>query len=184
MSRFSADLLARALQAVRAAQQAQPEAPAAAAQPGTVADQARPIVKAGCRRFEGCRLAVYLCPARVWSIGYGATYYVDGRAVGPQDPPISVPTAERLLDLQVDGTYLPAAQRLVPTADTPQRLAGVTDFAFNLGPTRLAGSTLRRKALAGDWAGAAEEALKWTRGGGRVLPGLVLRCQYRAALLR
>jgi lysozyme len=62
-------------------------------------------------------------------------------------------------------------------------LAAVTDFAFNLGLARLKGSTLRRRLVAGDMAGAANELRKWTRGGGRVLPGLVLRREAEVALL-
>lgn len=142
------------------------------------------LVKAMCRRFEGRRLRPYRCPAGVWTIGDGATTYLDGRPVRPTDPPISPDAADRLLDRQVYGTYLPAALRQCPTADTFKRQAALADFAFNLGPTRLASSTLRRRALAGDWIGAAEEALKWSRGGGRVLPGLVLRCKARADMLR
>lgn len=142
------------------------------------------ITKALCRRFEGLRLRAYVCPAGVPSIGYGATTYLDGRPVQLADPPISADTAERLLERQVMGLYLPSAIRQCPTANTFARTAALADFAFNLGPTRLKASTLRKLALAGDWEGAAAEALKWNRGGGRVLPGLVLRCQARAALLR
>jgi len=34
-----------------------------------------------CRRFEGYRAKPYLCPANVATIGYGSTYYADGRKV-------------------------------------------------------------------------------------------------------
>lgn len=146
--------------------------------------KAADLTKVLCRRFEGLFLRVYLCPARVWSIGYGATFYLDGRAVGPADPPISRETAERLLDRQVTGIFLPGTLRLCPTIDTFGRAASLASFAFNLGLTRLKGSTLRRRVLAGDWEAAEHELLKWTRGGGRVLAGLVLRRQAEAALLR
>lgn len=146
--------------------------------------KAAELVKGLCRRFEGLFLRPYRCPAGVWTIGMGATTYLDGRAVKPTDPPISPAGAERLLDRQVMGTYLPATIRLCPTADTFGRLAALTDFAFNLGPTRLKGSTLRRRVLAGDWDGACDELVKWTRGGGRVLPGLVLRRAAGVALIR
>jgi lysozyme len=63
-------------------------------------------------------------------------------------------------------------------------MAAITDFAFNLGLTRLKASTLRRRLRAGDLAGAAAELRKWVRGGGRVLAGLVLRREAEAALLR
>lgn len=133
------------------------------------------IVAALCRRFEGWRARPYVCPAGVPTIGYGATHYLDGRMVTMADPPISRETGERLLMRQITGTYLPGALALCPTADTDGRKAAMADFAFNLGLTRLKGSTLRRRVLAGDWDGARAELMRWTRGGGRVLPGLVAR---------
>jgi lysozyme len=60
----------------------------------------------------------------------------------------------------------------------------LADFAYNLGATRLAGSTLRRKINAGDLQGARVELRKWVRAGGRILPGLVLRREAEAALLK
>lgn len=92
-----------------------------------------------------------------------------------KDPPISRDEAMRLLDQMVRGTYLPGALVSCPTADTDGRKAALGDFAFNLGLTRLRGSTLRKRVLAGDWEGARIELMKWTRGGGKVLPGLVAR---------
>jgi lysozyme len=65
----------------------------------------------------------------------------------------------------------------------PTRLAAITDFAFNLGLGRLQTSTLRRKVNAEDWEAAKEQLMKWTRGGGRVLPGLVRRRDAEAKLL-
>ena len=81
------------------------------------------------------------------------------------------------------GAYMAGAHRLVPTATTAGRHAALADFAYNLGLTRLKSSTLRKRALAGDWPGVAIELQKWTRGGGRVLPGLVARRKAEAALL-
>jgi lysozyme len=133
------------------------------------------IVALLCRRFEGWRSRPYLCPANVWTIGYGATHYLDGRTVKATDAPITQETGERLLERQISGTYLPGALVLCPTADTEGRKAALADFAFNLGLTRLKGSTLRKRVLAGDWDGARTELMKWTRGGGKVLPGLVAR---------
>jgi len=135
-----------------------------------------------CRKFEGWRSRPYLCPAGVWTIGYGATHYLDGRLVKPTDAPISRETGEALLMRQITGTYLPGALALCPTADTEGRQAALADFAFNLGLARLKGSTLRRRVLAGDWDGARAELMRWTRGGGRVLPGLVARRKAEIAL--
>jgi lysozyme len=135
------------------------------------------------RRFEGFFSYPYLCPAGVPSIGYGATYYMDGRAVKLTDAPISKETAERLLLWMVKTVYLPAVLKLCPGVDTPERLAALIDFAFNLGPGNLRASTLRRRVNERRWPEAITEILKWTRAAGKVLRGLVVRRQAEAALI-
>jgi lysozyme len=127
------------------------------------------------RRFEGLILHPYLCAAGVPSIGYGATYYEDGRAVTLNDAAITKERAEALLHWMVCNVYLPAVLKLCPHVETPERLAALIDFAFNLGTGRLRQSTLRRRVNEGDWESAKVEIMKWIRGGGRVLRGLVLR---------
>ena len=52
------------------------------------------LAAALCRQFEGYRAKPYLCPANVATIGYGSTYYADGRKVTLEDPPMDEPTAE------------------------------------------------------------------------------------------
>lgn len=135
------------------------------------------------KTFEGLRLRPYLCPAGIPTIGYGATYYIDKRPVALTDPAISKDAAERLLTVTMGNIYVAGAYSLCPTADTPARLAALGDFAFNLGLSRLKSSTLRKRVLDGDWTGAHTEILKWTRGGGKILPGLVRRRIAEAALL-
>ncbi len=120
------------------------------------------------KAFEGLRLRSYLCPAGVWTIGYGST----GRDISPG----LVWTAEQaeVRMLNDASAYLAAARRLCP-ALSGDRLEAVTDFAYNLGIVRLAGSTLRRRINSGDIVGASVEFDKWVFGGGKKLPGLVLR---------
>lgn len=146
-------------------------------------DEAVQIALALCRRFEGFRSKPYLCPAGVWTIGYGATRYVDGRRVSPFDAPISREAGEQLLLRTMQREYLPAVKRLCPGADTPGRLAALVDFTFNLGAGNLQASTLRRRVNAGAWDQVPSEFAKWVRAGGRVLPGLVARRAAEAALI-
>lgn len=137
-----------------------------------------------CRVFEGFYSKPYLCPAGVPTIGYGSTYYADGRAVTLRDAPISEPEARALLQLKLRTEYLPGVLRLCPVlASHENRCNAVVDFAYNLGAGRLQTSTLRRKINAQDWAGAREQLKLWVRGGGKVLPGLVKRRAAEAALL-
>lgn len=146
-------------------------------------DLAVDVAAALARRFEGFYSRPYLCPAGVPTIGYGATRYEDGTAVTLLDQPIMRERAEQLLLWEVRTVCLPAVIKLCPGADTPDRIAALIDFTFNLGTGRLRSSTLRRRVNSGRWADVPEELMKWVRGGGRVLPGLVARRQAEAALV-
>lgn len=141
------------------------------------------VAAALARRFEGLYLTPYLCPAGVPTIGYGATRYLDGRAVQLTDPAISREAAERLLLRQVERVYLPAVLRLCPSVASPERLAALIDFCFNLGASNLAASTLRRRVNAARWNDVPAELLRWNRAGGRVLRGLTLRRRAEADLI-
>lgn len=141
------------------------------------------VAAALARRFEGLYLLPYLCPAGVPTIGFGATYYENGVRVTLKDPAITRERAEALLLWLVRTVYLPAVLKLCPGVDTPQRLAALIDFAFNLGASNLAASTLRKRVNANRWADVPTEMRKWNRGGGRVLRGLVLRREAEVALI-
>ena len=128
------------------------------------------------RRFEGLRLRAYYCPAGVLTCGYGST--------GPDIKPDTAWTPEQAeARMQLDATRFESiTSKLCPVIQGDAR-AAIADFAYNLGATRLKASILRRKINAGDMAGARTELAKWVRGGGRVLPGLVMRRAAEAALL-
>ena len=80
-------------------------------------------------------------------------------------------------------TYMPAALQLCPGADTPGRVAALTDFAYNCGVGNLRSSTLRKRVNAGDWTGAQVEIKKWCFAGGKRLNGLVKRREVEAGML-
>jgi lysozyme len=175
MSRFDTGLLERALQTV-----GKPAAPAPVA---SFSELATFVAVDLARRFEGCRLRPYLCPAGVPTIGYGATRYADGRPVQLTDPPMTQAGAEAMLLASVRGTYLPAVLVLCPGVTDPRRLAALIDFTFNLGAGSLRSSTLRKRVNANRWGDVPTELARWVRAGGRVLPGLVLRRQAEADLI-
>lgn len=135
------------------------------------------------REFEGFYPRPYLCPAGVPTIGYGATFYEDGTRVTLNDQAITKERAERLLAWHLSKRFLPAAIRLCPGANTSGRLAGLVDFAFNLGEGNLRASTLRRLVNAGEWEEVPTQHMRWNRAGGRILRGLTRRCQARVDLL-
>ena len=81
---------------------------------------------------------------------------------------------------------LPKVLRLCPVLKDwgSQATGAILDFAFNCGTGALQASTLRKRINADDMEGARSELMKWVRGGGKVLPGLVKRRAAEAALLR
>jgi lysozyme len=73
--------------------------------------------------------------------------------------------------------------RLVPGCAGHQgRFDALVSISFNFGLGNLQRSTIRMKANRGDWEGAAEAFMAWTKGGGKVLPGLVKRRVAEKAL--
>lgn len=131
------------------------------------------------RRFEGLRLKAYLCPAGVWTVGYGST----GPGIGPGVEWTAEQAEKRMQeDAQRFASAAIALCPVLPHTDEA-KTAAIADFAYNLGATRLAGSTLRKRVNAHDWKGAQAELRKWVFAGGRKLPGLVLRREAEARLL-
>lgn len=90
----------------------------------------------------------------------------------------------QLLEHELEAC-LPKVQRLCPgLKDWGSEATGaILDFAFNCGAGNLQASTLRKRINADDVEGARAELMKWVRGGGKVLPGLVKRRAAEAALL-
>lgn len=100
------------------------------------------------------------------------------------DPPITKDRAMELLEHELLAC-LPKVKKLCPQlSDWGDMATGaILDFAFNCGTGALSGSTLRKRINADDVEGAKLELMKWVRGGGRVLPGLVRRRAAEVALL-
>ena len=142
------------------------------------------LAKDLCLVFEGLYLKPYLCPAGIPTIGVGSTFYENGIRVSLADPAVSRERAIALLEWELRHC-LPKVRSLCPALGEwgGQATAAILDFAFNCGTGALQGSTLRKKINADDVEGAKAELMKWVRGGGRVLPGLVKRRATEAALL-
>ncbi len=137
-----------------------------------------------CRHFEGLVLHPYRCSAGYPTQGYGTVWRPDGRKVSMDDPPISKETAEAWLVHELRHNYLAGVLKASPgLLARPRALGAMTDFAYNLGVARYRASTLRKRVDDGDWEDAKAQLMLWTRGGGRVLPGLVRRRAAEAALL-
>jgi lysozyme len=80
-------------------------------------------------------------------------------------------------------TFERGVLRLVPSVVSRQgAFDALVSISFNFGLGNLQRSTIRMKANRGDWEGAAAAFRMWSKGGGKVLPGLVRRREAEIAL--
>ena len=131
------------------------------------------------KQFEGCKLTAYLCPAKVWTIGYGSTRHPDGQPVRQGDR-ITLQQAEQYLQIEVQRRLI--AMQLPGTLNDNQR-AALVSFQYNVGQAAWMRSTLRRKVL----ANAADVTIRdsfmqWNKTAGKVLNGLTRRRAAEADL--
>jgi len=131
------------------------------------------------KKFEGCKLKAYRCPANVCTIGYGHTNGAGAPMVN-DGMTITQAQAENILKLDI-VKYEIAVMDLVKVKLTQNQFDVLTDFAYNAGVGNLKSSTMLKKVNAGDLDAVPAELMKWTKGGGKVLPGLVRRRQAAGA---
>jgi len=136
------------------------------------------------KKFEGLKLEPYLCPANVPTIGYGTTRYPDGVRVTLADGPISEDRALFFLEQELEQSLIEAIELCPNLKDhSAERQGAITDFIYNLGARNFSESTLRKRILAEQWEDVPAQLLRWVKGGGEVLPGLVKRREAEAALI-
>ena len=144
------------------------------------------------KHHEGVRYRPYICPARLHTIGVGHVLYPDqGRLPLDQRDayPLKAEDNRVFSGAEVDGILSADLRRfevgvakLFPVGLTQGQNDALVSFAFNLGLGGVQRSTLRQKVLRGEVEAAADEFLKFTRGGGKILPGLVKRRNDERAL--
>lgn len=125
----------------------------------------------GITLHEGYSPVAYIpVPGDVPTIGFGSTGGV--RMGDTITPPKAVERALR--DVQ---KYEGALRECVKVPLAQGEYDAYVSLAYNVGPRAFCSSTLVRKLNDGDYAGACQEILRWTRFQGRELPGLVARRQ-------
>ena len=144
------------------------------------------------KHHEGVRFKPYRCPAKLWTVGVGHVLYpVQGRLPLDQRDafPLEQNDSRTFSSDEVDGIlsadlirFETGVARLFPLVLTQGQNDALVSFAFNLGLGGVQRSTLRSKILRGETQEAADEFLKFTRGGGKSLPGLVKRRNDERAL--
>jgi lysozyme len=145
-------------------------------------DKAKELI----RHHEGVRLKPYLCPARLWTIGVGHVLY-------PEQAKLKLEDRKSVTLLMIDNRvwttdevnallnhdltrFERGVARLCPSAVLNQsHFDALVSFSFNVGLGNLQNSGLRFKYNRKEYEEASNEFLKWTKGGGKTLPGLVKR---------
>ena len=127
------------------------------------------------KSFEGCRLESYLCPASIWTIGYGHT--------GPdvvQGLHITQPVANQLLRDDLDRFE----KAVITNIDVPldqNQFDALVSWCYNCGAGAMQESTLRKRLNCGEDVNTviSQELPRWTSGG---MPGLVRRREAEVKL--
>ena len=127
------------------------------------------------KHFEGSELESYRCSANVLTIGYGTTKNV------VEGMKISQHQAEELLmkDLEEFEEYV---EDLIDVPLEQNQFDALVAWTYNLGPTNLKTSTLRKVLNKGAYDDVAEQIKRWNKANGKVLKGLVRRRNAEAEL--
>ncbi len=125
---------------------------------------------------EGCVLHTYRDSAGILTAGWGHT--------GPDVlPGMTVSQAQadawRAADMARSGAFVEARVK-VPLSD--DQFSVLAEFTYNIGTGAFLGSTLLRLLNQGKYDAVPAQLMRWTRVGGRVMPGLVARRAKEAAL--
>lgn len=120
------------------------------------------------KKFEGLRLEAYLCPARVWTIGWGHT------KTAKQGQTITTKEAENLLRTDLKQ-FENGVKAFVKVPLNQNQFDALVSIAFNIGITAFSRSTLVMLLNDKDYLGAANQFDRWVKANGVTLPGLVKR---------
>ena len=125
--------------------------------------------------FEGFEAKAYLCPANVWTIGYGRTR--------------NVKEGDMINELQAERDLLEELEefghQVLNTVQVPLKqneFDALTSWTYNLGVGNLQSSTLLKKLNSGDKNSVPSEMLRWNKAAGKVLAGLTRRREAEAKL--
>ena len=127
------------------------------------------------KHFEGFEATAYLCPANVWTIGYGRTRNVK------EGDRITAPQAERAF-LEELEEFKHQVLNSVKVELKQNELDALTSWTYNLGVGNLKSSTLLKKLNAGNKSEVPAEMIRWNKANGKVLAGLTKRREAEAEL--
>lgn len=133
------------------------------------------------KHYEGCKLEAYICSAGKITIGYGNTFYPDGKPVKMGDK-ITLKQAEDMLP-NIVLKFAQGVDKLVKRELLQCEFDALVSFAYNCGLGNLEKSNLLREVnKKGSALKIETEFLKWNKGGGKILDGLTRRRKTEALL--
>lgn len=127
------------------------------------------------KKYEGCRLKAYKCPAGVWTIGWGTTVYPDGSKVKEGDT-CTQEVADGLL-----LWYCTTKIKLPKEIYLYNQKEALYSLIYNIGQGAFDRSKCKKAIEARDWKTAYLE-WDWDSVGGKKLAGLVKRRADEKAL--
>lgn len=125
------------------------------------------------KSFEGLYTKAYKCPAGVWTIGYGHTGKVNGKAI-KEGMVITEAKATKLLASDM-ATFEKGVAKLVTVPLNQNQFDALVSFSFNVGLGNLQKSTLLKYVNQRKFSEAGNQFLVWNKAAGRVLAGLTRR---------
>uniref|UniRef100_A0AAU6W350 Lysozyme n=1 Tax=Pseudomonas phage Touem01 TaxID=3138548 RepID=A0AAU6W350_9VIRU len=150
-------------------------APASKGLKGAVGVGAAVMLMSIVPQFEGMILRGYKDPIGIVTACAGHTKTaVLGR-------PYTREECNKLLDVDL-VEHAKGLQQCVTVPLNDGQKAAFVSFTYNVGVGAFCRSTMSRKLNAGDYSGACAELSRWTKAGGRVLPGLVKRRDAERAI--
>jgi|TARA_R100001530_G_scaffold130055_1_gene100735 lysozyme len=127
------------------------------------------------KKFEGCELEAYKCPAGVWTIGYGHTKDVKEGDVINKDE------ANYLLEEEMIE-YEGYINDMVDVPLEQNQFDALTSWVYNLGSSNLMSSTMLTLLNESKYNEIPQQIKRWNKAGGKVLDGLVKRREAEALL--
>ena len=127
-------------------------------------------------KLEGFRSKPYLDSANVATIGYGSTFYLDGRRVKMTDKPISKDDAHRLLSI-VANKFAVSVDKYTTACLNQNQFDALVSFTYNVGVGAFKNSTLLKVVNKdpNNFDEVNKQLMRWVRAGGKVLDGLKKR---------
>lgn len=113
------------------------------------------------KRFEGLKLKAYLCPAGVWTIGYGHTSAAGGVKVH-RGMMINEAQAEQYLTEDLERVAR-NVDRLVKVPLTVTQRGVLASFVFNVGEGNFKKSTLLRLLNKGQYDAVPSQLARWNK---------------------